>query len=67
MRRYGEQIAVLLVHEREYVAPLSREVIERALEEAAGRSDEATPARRPGVGRKLMERINPWSKSGRAH
>lgn len=32
MERYGEQIPVLVVGGREYVAPLSRTVIEHALE-----------------------------------
>ena len=41
MQRYGEQIPVLLIQGREYVAPLSRTVIEHALK------DERVP--NPGV------------------
>jgi hypothetical protein len=54
MRRYGEQIPVLVMREREYAAPLTREVIEHALAEAAA------PGHRPRLGR-----LNPWSQRAR--
>jgi hypothetical protein len=73
-RRYWDQIPVLVIDQREYPAPLSRAVIERALSDAAARAGisrstpgiglkhAASPASgtRPG-GDEISARQNPWS------
>jgi hypothetical protein len=51
--RYGEQIPVLVIDGREYAAPLSPEVIERALKEAAKHTRNA-----PGAG---PATATPWT------
>jgi hypothetical protein len=47
-RRYWDQIPVLVIDGREYPAPLSRSVIERALNDAAARAG-ISPSK-PGAG-----------------
>jgi hypothetical protein len=48
MRRYWDQIPVLVIDQREYLAPLSRSVVERALNDAATRA--GIPSSSPGNG-----------------
>ncbi|MBV9328372.1 MAG: glutaredoxin family protein [Chloroflexi bacterium] len=40
-RRYGERIPVMVVHGREYAAPLHRTIIETALKEAAAHQSDS--------------------------
>ena len=47
-RRYWDQIPVLVIDQREYPAPLSRSVVERALNDAATRA--GIPASSPADG-----------------
>jgi hypothetical protein len=72
VRRYWDQIPVLVVQAREYAAPLNQATIERALKDAALRAPEAdeatadqtaghpnTPARHLGAMRPRL----PWRRS----